>query len=139
MGAAYASNGFASSQMETVARAFTSLKSFEANMKATIPEAAVPKTAASSGANLVNPKLSAIKSASVVVAGSVMPREKISCLITFMPRDVEVQTRYKAMPGSAQSTKASADNISRGNCKWWPNICSAAMATTATRDDCMRT
>ena len=108
-------------------------------MSAIIPEAAVPATAATSGANLVNPKPSAIKSASVVVAGSVMPREKISCLITFMPREVEVQTRYKPMPGSAQSTKASADSISRGNCRWSPNICSAAMATTATSDDCMRT
>ena len=61
--------------METVSRAVTPLKSLEANMSATIPEAAVPETAATSGANLVNPKPSAIKSASVVMADSVMPRE----------------------------------------------------------------
>src|SRR5205814_321691 len=45
--------------METVSRAVTPLKSLEANMSATIPEAAVPETAATSGANLVNPKPSA--------------------------------------------------------------------------------
>ncbi len=44
-------------------------------MSATIPEAAVPETAATSGANLANPTPRAIKSASVVMAGSVMPRE----------------------------------------------------------------
>jgi hypothetical protein len=58
-----------------VSRVVTPLKSLEANMSATIPEAAVPETAATSGANLVNPKPSAIKSASVVMTGSVMPRE----------------------------------------------------------------
>ena len=108
--------------METVSRTVMPLKSFEASMSATIPEAAVPETAATSGANLVNPKPIATKSASVVMAGSVMPREKISCFITFMPREIEVQTRYKAMPGKAQRTKASADSISRGNCKRSPNI-----------------
>ena len=88
-----------------MSRAVTPRKSLEANMNATIPEAAVPETAATSGANLVYPTPSAIKSASVVMTGSVMPREKMSCFITFMPREMEVQTRYKAIPGKRAENK----------------------------------
>src|SRR2546430_17204320 len=101
--------------METVSRAVTPLKSLEANMSATIPEAAVPETAATSGANLVNPKPSAIKRASVVMAGSVMPREEKSCFITLKPRDVGGEEGYKAMPSSAQTTEVNADRLSHGN------------------------
>ena len=125
--------------MENVSRPVTPLNSFEANMSAATPDAAVPATAANSGANLVNPKPSAVRSASTVMAGSVMPREKISCFITFMPREMEVQTRYKEMPGSAQRTKASAESISRGNRNRSPNICRAMIAMAATRNDCART
>src|SRR5438034_7326119 len=125
--------------METVSRAVTPLKSLEANMSATIPEAAVPETAATSGANLVSAQPSAINRASVVMGGYVTPSETMSCLITVMPSDVEVQTRYKAMPGSAQRTKVSADSISRGNCNRSPYICTAVMPMAATRVDWVRT
>src|SRR5437867_12210273 len=100
--------------METVSRAVTPLKSLEANMSATILEAAVPETAATSGANLVNPKQSANKRASGVMAASVIPRETMSCFITLMPRHADVQTRDTAMHGSATRAKINADRILRG-------------------------
>ena len=45
--------------------------------------------------------------------------------------------RYKAMPGSAQRTKASADSIWGGNCNRSLNICRAVMPMAATRVDCV--
>ena len=52
-----------------------------------------------SGANVSSPNQSAVRNASVVTIVSVMPREKMSCRITFMPRDTAVLMRYKATHG----------------------------------------
>ena len=49
--------------------------------------------AANSGANALNPIAKAMTKASVVAIDSVMPREKISCFITFMPQETELLTR----------------------------------------------
>src|SRR6266496_3302144 len=49
----------------------------------------------------------------------VIPREKISCLITFMPRETDVLMRYNAKPGMAQRTTASAETISGWRCRRW--------------------
>jgi hypothetical protein len=58
-----------------------------------IPEAPVPTIAANSGANCRRPTIIRIRNASVVAIGSVIPREKMSCFITFIPRDTDVQIR----------------------------------------------
>ena len=71
----------------------------------------MPTMTAISGANVLSPSQSAARNASEVTIVSVMPREKMSCRITFMPRDTAVLMRYKATTGMAQSMTESAATI----------------------------
>src|SRR5437660_2063303 len=92
--------------------------------------------AASSGAKVFNPIINTTKNASVVAIGSVIPREKISCLITFIPRETDVLMRYNASPGMAHITTTRAEAISGWRCRRSRNRRIAAIATTATTADC---
>ena len=49
------------------------------------------------------PSVTVARNAIVVTVASVMPREKMSCFITFIARETAVQIRYKFTPGIAQS------------------------------------
>src|SRR5207248_2316277 len=59
----------------------------------------------------------------------------MSCFITFIPREMEVLTRYTAIPGNAQRTTASAEAISRGKPRWSPNTWIAAIRIAAVSVD----
>src|SRR5438477_9607964 len=59
----------------------------------------------------------------------------MSSFTTFIPREIAVRARYKAIPGNAQRTTASAETISRGKPRWSPNTWIAAIRIAAVSVD----
>src|SRR5213078_1863464 len=102
IGAAYAISERASAKCDPAAAcAGICRNNVEASASAINPDAAVPTIAATSGEASLKPTASASRNARVVAMGSVIPREKMSCCITFIPRDrgtdaIQSQTWHRA-------------------------------------------
>src|SRR5690242_9836071 len=108
MEAEYLSKRRASAGYEIAPRdAGAKRKRDDARMSATTPDAAVPIIAATEAPNVFHPSATVPRKASVVTTGSVKPREKMSCFITFIPRETAVQIRYKMTPGIAHRSTES--------------------------------